>query len=102
MVKIASGTAQLNYDIPKFHRCSHVERSFEELKSNGSFLSREEIVKVYAPAGFRHFKLDGRSFGREKLVDSMIYYFVKPEFADKMKGIIYKEIYEAFEEMKKN
>lgn len=96
---IASGQAQLNYDISQFPRCRAVERSFEELKDNGSFISREMITGKYNQAGFRHFKLDGRSFEPKKLVDSLMYYFVKPEFQDKMREIIQKEIYDKFKEM---
>ncbi len=95
---IACGTAQLNYDHPKFHRCVYVERSFEELKENGSFISRELLEQKYMPGGFQHFKLDGRSFEPEKLVDSLMYYFVKPEFRTKVKSIIKTEIYDKFQQ----
>lgn len=96
---IASAQAQLNYDVCQFLHCPHVERTFEQLKQNGSFITREMITGKYNEAGFRHFKLDGRSFGNEKLLDSLMYYFVKPEYQDKMRGIIQKEIYDRFKEM---
>lgn len=96
---IACGQAQLNYDVSQFPRCKAVERTFEELKQNGSFITREMILGKYNESGFQHFKLDGRSFEPEKLVDSLMYYFVKPEYQEKMKGIIKKEIYDRFKEL---
>lgn len=90
---IASGTAQLTYDTTKFPPCPNLVRTFDELKVRENFISREEITEKYYPNGFRHFKLDGRSFETEKLVDSIIYYMVKPEYHVTMKNVIRKEVY---------
>lgn len=51
------------------------------------------MMEKYIPAGFKHFKLDGRTFKTEMLVDSLLYYMVKPEFRQRMKEIIKKEVY---------
>ena len=52
------------------------------------------MKEKYIPGGFRHFKLDGRVFKPEKLVDSLLYYMVRPEFRPRVKEIIKKEIYD--------
>lgn len=90
---IASGKAQLTFDTTDFPPCPSVNHTFEELKTKDNFISRELMNEKYIPAGIKHFKLDGRSFQTEKLVDSLLYYMVKPEFREKMKQIIKKEVY---------
>ena len=63
----------------------------EMIKADFSF--DEDIYGKYKEAGFRHMKLDGRSFSVQNTVDSFVHYLVKPEFHEKIKGILYKEIY---------
>lgn len=98
---IASGKAQMEFDEPQFLRCPYAGRDFEEIRdTNPSFISREMIDNKYKPAGFHHFKLDGRSFTDENLVKNLMHYLIKPEYQEKMTGIIQKEIYDRFEAMK--
>lgn len=47
-----------------------------------------EEVEEYKKMGFNKFKLTGRSQGRRFLLDSYIYYFVKPEFRHNVKSIL--------------
>lgn len=90
----ASGIAQLTYDSPKFMVCPYVNQpSFSDVMTRDNFISRDDITNRYYPAGFRHFKLDGRSFPPEKFIDSLMYYMVLPEFRVQAKAIIKKEIY---------
>ena len=44
------------------------------------YISYDDIVSIYAPMGFTHFKIVGRFANRENLVESYIQYFIKPEF----------------------
>lgn len=90
---IASGHAQLTFDTTHFMSCPFVTHDFEGLKASDNFITREMITEKYVPGGIKHFKLDGRSFQLEKLVDSILYYMVLPEFRDQMKSIIKKEVY---------
>lgn len=90
----ASGIAQLRYDNPKFMVCPYVKQPhFSDLMTRENFISRDDITNVYVPGGFRHFKLDGRSFPPEKFVDSLLYYMVLPEYRDQIKAILKKEVY---------
>lgn len=90
---IASGKAQLTFDNVDFPGCPFTINDFEGLKKKEHFISREMINNKFAPGGFKHFKLDGRVFQKEKLVDSMLYYMVLPEHQERMKEIIKKEVY---------
>ena len=89
----ACGEAQLTFDTTHFPPCQHVVHEFKDLMTRDNFISRELMDEKYIPSGFQHFKLDGRSFQVPKLVDSILYYMVKPEYREKMKAIIKKEVY---------
>lgn len=89
----ASGLAQLTFGEKEAPKCTYVLRSFEDLSHSENFITREMITNKYVPGGFKHFKLDGRTFSKEILVDSLLYYMVLPEYREKMKAIIKKEVY---------
>ncbi|SDB15822.1 hypothetical protein [Eubacterium oxidoreducens] len=78
----AVGEAQLEYASADFAPCMNINRSFEEIKKNASFIRVEEVMGKYYDAGFRHFKLDGRGFRKKKVLQSFAYYFAKPEFEE--------------------
>ncbi|MCR5785357.1 MAG: hypothetical protein K6G40_06940 [Eubacterium sp.] len=81
----AVGHAQLEYSRMEFGPCVNITRSFKEIQKNRSFISTEDIFGKYKNAGFVNFKLDGRGFKREKVVESFLYYFVRPECRDEVK-----------------
>lgn len=86
------GNAQLTFSESNF-ACPHIGKTFEELMKGEHVISRELMMNRYIPGGFKHFKLDGRAFLQETLVDSIVHYLVLPEYQEKFKGIIRKEIY---------
>jgi collagenase-like PrtC family protease len=73
------GEAQLEYDSVCFP-CSNIQRSFQEIQKNRSFLSPDMIFGPYAEAGFRNFKLDGRGFKKTTVYESFAYYLAKPQY----------------------
>ncbi|MBP5221744.1 MAG: hypothetical protein J6Z35_01120 [Lachnospiraceae bacterium] len=90
---IAQGKAQLEFADPEFPRCANIDREFFQIMRNRSFISTQQIYGRYKEAGFRHFKLDGRSYPPHKLLDSFLYYLAKPEWRDKMRTILLREVY---------
>ncbi len=90
---IASGRGQLTYNVPDFPICPFTRHDFAQLSQKEHFISREMIDQKFIPGGFKHFKLDGRVFQKEKLVDSMLHYMVRPEHQQRMKDIIKKEVF---------
>lgn len=86
------GKAQLTFSNTTFS-CPHAAKTFEQIMQEKHSISRELLMEKYIPAGFKHFKLDGRAFPQEKLVDSMLYFMVLPQFRPRMKEIIKKEVY---------
>jgi hypothetical protein len=75
------GEAQLEYDSVSFP-CENIKRSFQEIQKNRSFISPAMIYEKYAPAGFCNFKLDGRGFRKEKVIESFAYFLAKPEYKE--------------------
>lgn len=74
-------------------KCPFIGASFDDIMKREHSITREAMAERYIPGGIKHYKLDGRAFGPEKLVDSLLYFMVKPEFRPKVKEIIKKEIY---------
>jgi len=90
------GRAQLSFSEPTFN-CPYEKGNFEDLMKKEHSITRDLMNNKYIPGGFKHFKLDGRSFPPEKLVDSLMYFMVKPEYQARMKEIIKKEIFKGEE-----
>lgn len=90
---IEIGKSQLEFRNPRIN-CPYVSATFEDIMAREHSITRERMKNQFIPGGFRHYKLDGRSFSPEKLVDSLLHFMVLPEYKDKVKGIIKKEIYQ--------
>jgi hypothetical protein len=73
------GEAQLEYASVYFP-CSNIQRSFDEIQENRSFISPSMIYDTYLKAGFHNFKLDGRGFKKDTVLASFAYYLAKPEY----------------------
>ena len=62
---------------------------FSDAMKNPSFIGIEDIQNIYAPAGFRHFKIEGRSLGSALILEFLLYYMTKPEHQFKVREEIY-------------
>ncbi len=82
--------AQLEGREPEFPGCRAINRDFYGFMENRSFVTVEDLYGRYYDAGFRHFKLDGRTFTDADVIESYVYYMVKPEMTDKVRLIIHK------------
>ena len=87
----AVGIAQLEYDHVNFPPCKNITRSFKEIQNNRSFISIDDIFCKYYQAGFRNFKLDGRCFKKEKVLESFMYYLVRPECEAEVRSLLQNE-----------
>lgn len=81
----AVGEAQLNFMHREYKECQSINRNFFDLKRNRTFISIEDILTTYRQAGFVNFKLDGRGFQKFKVIESYIYYLVKPSRKDEVR-----------------
>lgn len=62
---------------------------FSDAMKSPAFIGIEEIQKVYMPAGFSHFKIEGRSLGSAIVLEFLLYYMTKPEYQLNVREEIY-------------
>ncbi|MCR5279586.1 MAG: hypothetical protein K6E19_09125 [Lachnospiraceae bacterium] len=62
---------------------------FSDAMDNPGFIGVSDIVNTYLPAGFSHFKIEGRSLGSAMILEFLLYYLTKPEFQLKVRELIY-------------
>ena len=62
---------------------------FSEAMANPGFIGIREIQEVYLPAGFSHFKIEGRSLGSAVILEFLLYYMTKPEHQLRLREEIY-------------
>ena len=56
---------------------------------NPSFISVDDILNVYLPLGFSHFKIEGRSLGSALILEFLLYYLTRPEYQINVREEIY-------------
>ncbi|MBO4436474.1 MAG: hypothetical protein J5791_06290 [Fibrobacter sp.] len=62
---------------------------FSDAMKNPGFIGIDDIQHVFVPAGFRHFKIEGRSLGSAIILEFLLYYMTKPEHQLKVREEIY-------------
>lgn len=62
---------------------------FSDAMKNPGFIGTGDIQDMYAPAGFHHFKIEGRSLGNAIILEFLLYYMTKPEHQLKVREEIY-------------
>ena len=62
---------------------------FSDAMKNPGFIGIDDIQNVYAPQGFRHFKIEGRSLGSAVILEFLLYYMTIPEYQLKVREEIY-------------
>ncbi|NTV03046.1 MAG: hypothetical protein HGB04_09765 [Chlorobiaceae bacterium] len=75
--------------------CGHFNRTFPEIMENRSFVPAEDVLGKYREAGFRHFKISGRMSRMPDVLESYLYYLVKPQFRDRLRLRMLKELWPA-------
>lgn len=68
------------YDNMPAFECPYQGFRFYQVMNNPLFISRTAIETMYAPMGFKHFKIEGRTTSEADLLEILIYYLVKPEY----------------------
>lgn len=91
---VAQGKAQLEFAArTQWPPCQNIGREFFQIMKNRSFISTELLYGKYKDAGFRHFKLDGRSYPAHRLIETFLYYLAKPEWREKISSVLWREVY---------
>ncbi len=82
----------LGEDVPE-HRCRSpfAQRGyrFSDAMKNPGFIGIEDIQNLYLPAGFSHFKIEGRGLGSAILLEFLLYYMTRPEYQLQVREKLY-------------
>jgi len=62
---------------------------FSDAMKNPGFIGVEDIQHIYLPAGFSHFKIEGRSLGSALILEFLLYYMTRPEYQLPVREEIY-------------
>lgn len=66
--------------------CSNiVEDFYTVMKTRDSFIKVEDLYGKYAEAGYRHFKIEGRTNNNFDVLESYIYYMIKPKYQNEVR-----------------
>lgn len=69
-----------------FPACSYIKQdAFTIMQTRTSFISRDEIVNIYAPHKFTTFKIDGRTSNEINLLEFYLYYLIRPQFHNEVR-----------------
>ena len=66
---------------------------FEALEDFDTVIKVEDLYSTYTNIGFKHFKIEGRTDHIIDVIESYIYYMVKPEYHDKIRYEVLKAIF---------
>jgi hypothetical protein len=65
--------------------CPYMEKPLYDTVHFRTHITPEDLYGRYVPAGFRNFKLEGRSLPDIDVLETYIYYLVKPEHRDQVR-----------------
>lgn len=65
--------------------CSHMYQNIYDITELETHISPQAIMEKYVPMGFKHFKIEGRTSTDINLLETYVYYMVKPEYQTKVR-----------------
>jgi collagenase-like PrtC family protease len=81
----------MNPDTDKqFLECPTYQRDFFDILEFPTVLTQKDVYGRYSKMGFEHFKIEGRTMPLPQVIESYLYYLIKPEYRDKVRLEILK------------
>jgi len=71
-------------EVQKF-TCPYMTLSLYDTVGFSTHVTPEALYEKYVPAGFVNFKLEGRSLPDVNVLESYVYYMVKPQWQDRIR-----------------
>lgn len=65
--------------------CPTYNRNFYDIFDLNSVITVDKLFDTYIPMGFSHFKIEGRTSHVSNVIESYIYYMIKPEYQNKVR-----------------
>jgi collagenase-like PrtC family protease len=78
---------QLNIPEDRIIDCPCEHLNWYDLIKSPNIIKDEDLQK-YIDMGFSHFKIEGRNMSFVNVIDSYVYYLVKPEYVDMVRNIL--------------
>lgn len=75
-------------DYRKAVACKCSDRTAFEVRKLSTHVTPDDIWNKYVPMGFNQFKIEGRTLTRLNLIETYIYYMIKPEYADEARFML--------------
>ncbi len=63
-------------------KCNCFDRTIFDIKDLSTHVTPDDIWEKYVSMGFNQFKIEGRTSSRLNLIETYLYYMVKPEYKD--------------------
>ena len=70
--------------------CNTLSHSFQESLKLDSVIKVDNLYNYYVKQGFTNFKIEGRTLHPIDVIDSYVYYMVKPEYRDEIRNEVVK------------
>jgi collagenase-like PrtC family protease len=85
------------FDLPKydpkgFYKCQYGQRGIFEIKGLSTHISPDDIWEKYVPMGFEQFKIEGRTANTLNVLETYMYYMVKPECRDEARFVLIRQL----------
>jgi collagenase-like PrtC family protease len=84
---------QLGFDNSPFSICSDERKSFYEVLNLYPTVLRDADMKKFQEIGFSNFKIEGRTNHNADVIESYVYYMVKPEYRDEVRLKMIRELW---------
>ena len=65
--------------------CKNADFNFYQITGFKTFINNQDIYTKYMDMGFCNFKIEGRVLNKPNVVESYVYYMVKPEYRDRIR-----------------
>ncbi|MDE6593173.1 MAG: hypothetical protein K2K57_08950 [Oscillospiraceae bacterium] len=72
--------------------CPNMSMDFYETVGYDTHVTPEQIFEKYVPMGFENFKIEGRMLHPSDVLESYVYYLIKPEHRDPVRLKMYKNL----------
>ena len=80
------------YDPEHFRDCPFSQRGIFEIRVLRTHISPDDIWNKYVPMGFEQFKIEGRTASALNILETYMYYMVKPECRDEARFRLLKNL----------
>lgn len=65
--------------------CPNTRYNFYQITHYSTFVSNNDVYGRYLDMGFNNFKIEGRVLSKPNVIESYVYYLVKPEYRDRVR-----------------